>query len=87
MLWEILGNKKGTDTHRHQQSWPRLVSVPMKSSISITPENASIFTSRLNNLDKVIKNWGFTATDFLDGLKNNLNIDKKSWYLISQKNG
>ena len=87
MLWEILGNKKGTDTHRHQQSWPRLVSVPMKSSISITPENASIFTSRLNNLGKVIKNWGFTATDFLDGLKNTLNIDKKSWYLISQKNG
>ena len=87
MLWEILGNKKGTDTHRHQQSWPRLVSVPMKSSISIIPENASIFTSRLNNLGKVIKNWGFTATDFLDGLKNTLNIDKKSWYLISQKNG
>ena len=87
MLWEILGNKKGTDTHRHQQSWPRLVSVPVKSSISITPENASIFTSKLNNLSKVIKNWGFTAADFLDGLKNNLNIDKKSWYLISQKNG
>ena len=87
MLGEILGNKKGTDTHRHQQSWPRLVSVPVKSSIFITPENASIFTSRLNNLSKVIKNWGFTATDFLDGLKNNLNIDKKSWYLISQKNG
>lgn len=87
MLWEILGDKKGTDTHRHQQSWPRLVSVPVKSSISITPENASIFTSKLNNLSKVIKNWGFTAAGFLDGLKNNLNVDKKSWYLISQKNG
>lgn len=85
MLGEVLGNKKGTDTHRHQQSWPRLVSVPVKSSIPITPENASIFTSKLNNLSKVVKSWNFDAVDFLDGLKNNLNIDKKSWYLISQK--
>ena len=85
MLGEILGNKKETGTHRHQLGWPRLVPVPTKSSIMITAENASIFTKKLSNLNKVIKDWTFDAVDFLDGLKNNLNMDKKSGYLVSQK--
>lgn len=122
MLWEILGNKKGTDTHRHQQSWPRLVSVPMKSSISITPENASnkrsatllnqlqeaggrpwvtpsskrivispenanLFKKKMNNLKKGVENGERSAEDFLEGLRNNLNLNEKSWYLIWNKNG
>lgn len=85
MLGEILGNKKETGTHRHQLGWPRLVPVSTKSSIMITAENASIFTKKLSNLNKVIKDWSFDAVDFLDGLKNNLNMDKKSGYLVSQK--
>lgn len=85
MLGEVLGNKKETGTHRHQLGWPRLVPVSTKSSIMITAENASIFTKKLSNLNKVIKDWTFDAVDFLDGLKNNLNMDKKSGYLVSQK--
>lgn len=85
MLGEVLGNKKETGTHRHQLGWPRLVPVSTKSSIMITAENASIFTKKLSNLNKVIKDWSFDAVDFLDGLKNNLNMDKKSGYLVSQK--
>lgn len=97
MLWEILGNKKETGTHRHQQSWPRLVPALNKSSsttslagalersssksITISPENANFYKNNLKQL------WGkshqYSPEIFLRDLKNSFGVEGNSSYIAN----
>ena len=97
MLGEILGNKKETGTHRHQQSWPRLVPALNKSSsttslagalersssksITISPENANFYKNNLKQL------WGkshqHSPEIFLRDLKNSFGVEGNSSYIAN----
>lgn len=97
MLWEILENKKETGTHRHQQSWPRLVPALNKSSsttslagalersssksITISPENANFYKNNLKQL------WGkshqYSPEIFLRDLKNSFGVEGNSSYIAN----
>lgn len=86
MLGESLGNKKSaTLLNQLQEAGGRPWGTPSSKRIQISVDNANLFKRKMDNLKKGIQNWNRTAEDFLEGLKNNLNLNEKSWYLLSNK--
>ena len=85
MLGESLGDKKDALTVRHQHSWSTTVGASTKKSINITDENATYFKRKLSNLNKGVGQGDWSAEDFFDGLRNNLNLKHDWGYFIDSR--